>query len=93
MADHALHVDHSAPQLELPSLSYARHTDLLARWEDPEAVFYNYLIPLAMRFRMHPWDVDKLTIGEFELYSTAVDEMKRIAERDAKDARRSQRKR
>jgi hypothetical protein len=46
-----------------------------------------------MRFRMHPWDVDKLTIGEFELYSTAVDEMKRIAERDAKDARRSQRKR
>ncbi len=30
MADHALHVDHSAPQLELPSLSYARHTGFLA---------------------------------------------------------------
>lgn len=51
------------------------------------------MIPMAMHFRLHPWDIGRLTIWQFEIYAAAIDEMTRLQEQRAKEAGRPVRKR
>lgn len=38
-----------------------------------------YLPALSKHFGLHPWDVDRLTYHDFEVYCSVVDEMNRQA--------------
>lgn len=51
------------------------------------------MIGLAYHFGLHPWDIGRLTIGQFELYAGALEEMARQAEQREKEAERANRKR
>jgi hypothetical protein len=51
------------------------------------------MIGLAYHFQLHPWDIGRLTIGHFEMYAAALDEMNRQAEERSKEAGRPVRKR
>ncbi len=43
------------------------------------------MIGLAYHFALHPWDIGRLTIGQFEMYAGALDEMARQAEQQGKE--------
>jgi len=38
------------------------------------------MIPMAYHYALHPWDIDRLTISEFEIYAAGLEAM--VAQRD-----------
>lgn len=51
------------------------------------------MIGLAYHFALHPWDIGRLTIGQFEMYAAALNEMARQVDQRDKEAGRPVRKR
>lgn len=39
------------------------------------------MIPLAYHYGLHPWDINRLTVFEFEIYKAGLDEMARQNEK------------
>lgn len=35
------------------------------------------MIPMAFHYGLHPWDINRLTIFEFEIYKAGLEEMVR----------------
>lgn len=51
------------------------------------------MIGFAYHFHLKPWDIDRLTLGEFEVYKAGLDEMLRVAEERQKQSGQPTRKR
>ena len=51
------------------------------------------MILMAYHFGLHPWDIDRLTISDFEMYAVALEAMNEEADKARKEQGRIARKR
>ena len=51
------------------------------------------MILMAYHFGLHPWDIDRLTISDFEMYAVALEVMSEQAAKAQKEQGRYARKR
>lgn len=51
------------------------------------------MIPMAYHFSLHPWDIDRLVISDFEVYRAGLEEMARQNKSGEDEAKRPTRRR
>lgn len=49
----------------------------MKRWDDPEELAHRYMVSMTYHFGLRPWEIDRLTVVQFDGYAAAVDNLNR----------------